>query len=117
VTYKDNVRDFEKRVAPYISSFSTGISYCGCICSVYHFLSSGLLQEWRRLGDRKVLILGSWGPKSLVIGVRWDREKWHSSDPIKRVEAWSQRYCPGMMEEVEWTLNGLKMKKKGWMGG
>lgn len=110
MAYHDNVRDFEKRIAPYISGFSTGINYCGCVCSVYHFLSEKLLREWQRIGSKKVLILGSWGPKSLVVGMCWDKEKWHSPDPVKRVKEWSRRYCPGMLEEDEWTLNGLKVK-------
>lgn len=116
MTYQENVRSFEKRIAPFISGMSDGIEYAGYICSVYHFLSEATRREWDWVGRYKVLVLGSWGPKSLVVATAWDRSKWRSSDPVKRVEAWARLYCPEMLKEKEWTLDGLKIKRVGWGG-
>jgi hypothetical protein len=113
MTYAEQVKVFEKRIAPFVSGASDGIEYAGFICSVYHFLSEATRREWDWIGRKKVVVLGSWGPKSLVIGRGWDRGKWHSPDPISRVKEWSRLYCPGMMEEKEWTLDGLRMKSRG----
>jgi hypothetical protein len=113
MSYVEQLKTFEKRIMPFISGASDGIEYAGFICSVYHFLSEDMRREWDRVGQKKVLVLGSWGPKSLVIATAWDRGKWHGFDPISRVKEWSRHYCPGMLEEKEWTLDGLRMKSRG----
>ena len=113
MSYVEQLKTFEKRIMPFISGASDGIEYAGFICSVYHFLSEATRREWDHLGRKKVLVLGTWGPKSLVVATAWDRGKWRSTDPINRVKEWARHYCPGLLEEKEWTLDGLKVKGRG----
>ena len=112
MAYIERVKNFEKLIAPYITGCSIGIEYAGCTCRIYHFISEGGMRSLKELGARKVYIMGTWGLKSLVVGMGWDTDAWHDPRGIKKAQEWAARNCPGMMEEPEWIIAGLKIKNR-----
>lgn len=108
-TYWNRVLDFERRITPYITGYTDNIEYKGFLTRVYHFSSKRHVGVWQN--SRSVLILGTYGPKSLVVATGWIKEKVKYDSTIERVKTWAKRQkCEEMFENPEWSVQGLTVR-------
>jgi len=102
MTYKERLKDFETHIDPYRITTASYFEFLGLLCKVYYFIAKPYRDYW--LKDTRVLILGNWGSKGLLVGIGWIPGLKQTPKNLARVKKYAKQYCPKMLEETEWSI-------------